>query len=101
MSGDVEAMVGRLERIGDRVSVPCPDGIEGCLVNHYRVQTNPVCAEAVAMLRAQQAENEQLRGFASRFASQSCSCGVTLSAIMCAPCSARAALTGGTNDAEG
>lgn len=39
-------LVTRLRRIGERVKVPCPDEIKGCLVFHYRIETDPTCAEA-------------------------------------------------------
>ena len=43
MSDDI---VNRLRGIGERVLVPCPDKIKGCLVAHYRIETDPTCAEA-------------------------------------------------------
>lgn len=40
-------LLKRLSRIGERVSIPCPDNIRGCLVFHYRVDTDPACVEAI------------------------------------------------------
>lgn len=40
-------LLTRLSRIGERVSIPCPDNIRGCLVFHYRVDTDPACVEAI------------------------------------------------------
>lgn len=42
----------RLLRIGERVPVSCPDGIKGCLVNHYRIETDPTCKQAAAEIRS-------------------------------------------------
>ena len=39
-------IVERLRRKGERVGIPCPDGIEGCLVYHFKIKTDPDCAEA-------------------------------------------------------
>jgi hypothetical protein len=41
-----QELTNRLRQIGQRVAVPCPDGIKGCAVFHYRVETEPTCAEA-------------------------------------------------------
>ncbi len=57
-------LLKRLSRIGERVSIPCPDNIRGCLVFHYRVDTDPTCVEAIDEIKRLRAENEQLRGWA-------------------------------------
>lgn len=57
-------LLKRLSRIGERVSIPCPDNIRGCLVFHYRVDTDPACVEAIDEIKRLRAENEQLRGWA-------------------------------------
>ena len=54
-------LVKRLRKIGDRVSAPCPDGIKGCSVFHFRVETDPTCAEAADRIEALTAEVERLR----------------------------------------
>lgn len=53
-------LLKRLSRIGERVSIPCPDNIRGCLVFHYRVDTDPACVEAIDEIERLRAENEQL-----------------------------------------
>jgi hypothetical protein len=57
---DEELIVG-LKRIGKRVSLPCPDGLEGCLVHHFGSETNPVAARAIDRIEALTAENEALK----------------------------------------
>jgi len=54
-------LLKRLSRIGERVSIPCPDNIRGCLVFHYRVDTDPVCIEAIDEIERLCAENKRLR----------------------------------------
>jgi hypothetical protein len=54
-------LLKRLSRIGERVSIPCPDNIRGCLVFHYRVDTDPACVEAIDEIKRLRVENEQLR----------------------------------------
>jgi hypothetical protein len=54
-------LVKLLRKIGERVPVPCPDGIKGCLVFHFRVETDPTCAEAADRIEALTAEVERLR----------------------------------------
>jgi len=54
-------LLKRLSRIGERVSIPCPDNIRGCLVFHYRVDTDPACVEAIDEIERLRAENERLR----------------------------------------
>lgn len=54
-------LVKQLRKIGERVPVPCPDGIKGCLVFHFRVETDPTCAEAADRIEALEAEVERLR----------------------------------------
>lgn len=49
MSND---LVNRLRRIGERIPIPCPEGIRGCLAFHFRVETNPVCAKAADRIEA-------------------------------------------------
>jgi hypothetical protein len=39
-------LLKRLRQTGQRVAVPCPDGIKGCAVFHFIVETEPTCAEA-------------------------------------------------------
>ena len=56
-----EELIKRLRKIGDRVPAPCPDGIKGCLVFHFSVETDPTCAEAADTIEAQAAEIERLR----------------------------------------
>lgn len=51
-------IVDRLRRIGERVPVSCPDGIKGCLVYHYRIETDPVCEQAADFIT-------RLRGYAA------------------------------------
>jgi hypothetical protein len=41
-----EELIGRLRQTGERINIPCPDGIKGCLVFHFRVETDPTCAAA-------------------------------------------------------
>ena len=57
---DEELIVG-LKHIGKRVSLPCPDGLEGCLVHHFGIETDPVAARAADRIEALTAENERLR----------------------------------------
>jgi hypothetical protein len=57
---DEELLVG-LKRIGKRVSLPCPDGLEGCLVHHFGIETDPVAARAIDRIEALTAEIEWLR----------------------------------------
>lgn len=59
-AGDDGELVGRLRKIGERVPVVCPDGIKGCLVFHFRVETDPTCAEAADAITALSAEVERL-----------------------------------------
>ena len=54
-------LLKRLSRIGERVSIPCPDNIRGCLVFHYRVDTDPACVEAIDEIKRLRAENDRLR----------------------------------------
>jgi hypothetical protein len=56
-----EELIKRLRKIGDRVPAPCPDGIKGCLVFHFSVETDPTCAEAADTIEAQAAEIKRLR----------------------------------------
>lgn len=48
----------RLLRIGERVPIPCPDGIKGCAVFHFRVETDPTCKEAANRIKDLQAQIE-------------------------------------------
>jgi hypothetical protein len=57
---DEEMLVG-LKHIGKRVSLPCPDGLEGCLVHHFGIETDPVAARAIDRIEELKAENERLR----------------------------------------
>ena len=57
---DEEMLVG-LKHIGKRVSLPCPDGLEGCLVHHFGIETDPVAARAIDRIKALTAEIERLR----------------------------------------
>jgi hypothetical protein len=57
---DEELLVG-LKRIGKRVSMPCPDGLEGCLVHHFGIETDPVAARAIDRIEALTAEIDRLR----------------------------------------
>ena len=41
----------RLAKVGERVRIPCPDGIKGCAVFHFRVLTDPVCLEAIVEIK--------------------------------------------------
>jgi len=52
-------LLKRLSRIGERVSIPCPDNIRGCLVFHYRVDTDPTCVEAIDEIKRLRAEVEE------------------------------------------
>lgn len=45
-------LVKRLRRKGERIGIPCPDKIEGCLVFHYRIETDADCAEAADRIEA-------------------------------------------------
>lgn len=65
-------LLRRLSRIGERVSIPCPDNIRGCLVFHYRVDTDPACVEAIDEIERLRAENERLRKALGTYA---CRCG--------------------------
>jgi hypothetical protein len=56
---DEEMLVG-LKHIGKRVSLPCPDGLEGCLVHHFGIETDPVAARAIDRIEALQADNARL-----------------------------------------
>lgn len=47
MSGD---LVRRLAQIGRKTQISCPDGVEGCLVYHYRIETDPTCVEAISRI---------------------------------------------------
>jgi hypothetical protein len=51
----------RLAKVGERVRIPCPDGIKGCAVFHFRVETDPVCAEAIRDIMDLRRENIRLR----------------------------------------
>ena len=62
-------LLKRLSRIGERVSIPCPDNIRGCLVFHYRVDTDPACVEAIDEIKRLRAENERLREALEKIAS--------------------------------
>lgn len=46
MTENDKALVARLRRMGERVPISCPDNKAGCLVYHYRIETDPTCAEA-------------------------------------------------------
>lgn len=52
-------LVERLRMTGKRISIPCPDGIDGCLVNHFRIETDPLCDEAATRIEALEAEKAQ------------------------------------------
>jgi len=54
-------LLKRLSRIGERVSIPCPDNIRGCLVFHYRVDTDPTCVEAIDEIKRLLAREARLR----------------------------------------
>ena len=60
-----QELINQLRQTGHRVTVPCPDGIKGCAVFHYRFETEPTCAAAADRI-------EQLRegnkGLAEAFA---------------------------------
>jgi hypothetical protein len=43
----VSDIVERLWGVGKRVSVPCPDKLEGCLVLHSKIETDPACIDAI------------------------------------------------------
>jgi hypothetical protein len=59
----IDDIVKRLRRITTSVPIPCPDGIEGCLVTHYTITAHPVCAEAAAEIERLRAA---LREYADR-----------------------------------
>ena len=52
---DDKTLVERLRMTGKRISVPCPDGIDGCLVHHFRIETDPLCEEAATRIEALEA----------------------------------------------
>jgi len=52
---DDKTLVERLRMTGKRISIPCPDGIDGCLVNHFRIETDPLCDEAATRIEALEA----------------------------------------------
>jgi hypothetical protein len=56
-----DELIARLLQVGEEVCVPCPDGIKGCLVNHFGIVTDPVVIEAATRLETLTAENERLR----------------------------------------
>lgn len=82
MSND---LVNRLRGIGERIPVPCPDGIKGCLVFHYRVETNPVCAKAADRIERLEAALSTADSWLDRWAvhvgncegENTCTCGLT------------------------
>ena len=43
-------LVKRLAQIGRKTQISCPDGVEGCLVYHYRIDIDPTAAEAIARI---------------------------------------------------
>jgi hypothetical protein len=47
-----EELIAGLKHIGKRVSLPCPDGLEGCLVHHFGIETDPVAARAIDRIEA-------------------------------------------------
>lgn len=54
-AGGSDDLVKRLSCIGERIAIPCPDNIDGCLVSHFRIETNPVCQEAIDRIQALEA----------------------------------------------
>lgn len=44
-------LIKHLLRIGERVPIPCPDGIKGCAVLHFRIETDPVCKKAANRIK--------------------------------------------------
>lgn len=106
MSGDVEAMV---ERLSDEAAL---NGGAGA----YAWRARSLCGEAAAMLRSQQVEIERLREALTEIVDNCGQCGgygtypeeeTVTGKVLWSDCSspqcrsARAALAGGTNDAEG
>lgn len=56
-----EELINQLRQTGHRVAVPCPDGIKGCAVFHYRFETEPTCAAAAVRIESLLAENAELK----------------------------------------
>lgn len=46
------ALTKQLICIGERIQIPCPDGIKGCAVFHFRVVTDPSCQAASDQIEA-------------------------------------------------
>lgn len=44
-------LLDRLSRVGERIGIPCPDNKKGCLVFHFRIETDPVCLEAIEYIK--------------------------------------------------
>jgi hypothetical protein len=53
-------IVERLRRVGDRVQVPCPDKLEGCLVLHSKIETYPACLDAINEIERLRSRSETL-----------------------------------------
>lgn len=56
-----KTLVERLRMTGKRISIPCPDGIDGCLVLHPMINTDPLCKEAADTIEAQATRIEALK----------------------------------------
>jgi len=55
-----KTLAEKLLKVGERVAIPCPDGIKGCAVLHFRIEPHPTCKEAADRIEAQAAEIERL-----------------------------------------
>jgi hypothetical protein len=53
-------IVERLRRVGQRVPVPCPDKLEGCLVFHSKIETDPACLDAINEIERMRAALEKI-----------------------------------------